>query len=338
VLHALPAHADVAIVGAGFAGLATARALADRGVDVVVIEREAELGRHASGRGAGLGRQLAEDDDTTALTIAGAARLRAGLGKAWTPSGGILSFAELATFEAYRARARRAGIAHEPVDGRAVTGRWPQLAGLPVAAALLVPSDGLIDPRALLAALARGLRVVLGAGVSRLRAGDVETTVGTLRARVVVEATGAWAGALTKDPPLDVYKRHLFALEARPAEGPYVWHLGERELYVRGRGGETIACACDAEPTPPRDHEPSLDAAARLRARFAGLALADAPIARVWACQRAFAPDRRMRVGRDPTRPWLVWAAALGGHGATAAPAIGERAAEAVVAALRGER
>jgi glycine/D-amino acid oxidase-like deaminating enzyme len=41
-----------------------------------------------------------------------------------------------------------------------------------------------------------------------------------------------------------------------------------------------------------------------------------------------------MRLGRDPARPWLVWAAGLGGHGATAAAAVGERVADACVSAL----
>jgi glycine/D-amino acid oxidase-like deaminating enzyme len=62
--------------------------------------------------------------------------------------------------------------------------------------------------------------------------------------------------------------------------------------------------------------------------------LAGAPITRRWACQRAFTEDRRMKLVRDSTRPWLVWAAGLGGHGATAAPAVGERVAGAVIEAL----
>ena len=41
-----------------------------------------------------------------------------------------------------------------------------------------------------------------------------------------------------------------------------------------------------------------------------------------------------MRLGRDPSRPWLVWAAGLGGHGATASAAVGRVVAAAVIDAL----
>jgi glycine/D-amino acid oxidase-like deaminating enzyme len=96
-----------------------------------------------------------------------------------------------------------------------------------------------------------------------------------------------------------------------------------------------LVSPCDADVTTAQDQQPSADADARLRARLVVAPdLALAPIMRRWACQRAFAPDRRMRLGRDPQRPWLVWAAALGGHGATASPAVGEVVADAVIAAL----
>jgi len=41
-----------------------------------------------------------------------------------------------------------------------------------------------------------------------------------------------------------------------------------------------------------------------------------------------------MRLERDGDRPWLVWAAGLGGHGATASAAVGERVADIVATAL----
>ncbi len=337
----LPARADVVIVGAGFAGCATAWALAERGVRAIVFEREPELGRQASGRGAGLGRQLAEDDATSELVIRGAALLRERFPAAWSPSGGILSFDDASHAETYVARARRLGIPHDVLDRAQVLARWPAVTGVPIVSALLVPGDGVIDVRRLLSGFASALRIELATGltaVTEVPGGvQLETTRGSMHARVVVEATGAWAGQVTGDPALDSFKRHLFVVEAMPPrEVPYFWHLGAEELYLRSEGGATLASPCDVESTSPLDQEPAPDSDARLRARLgpAAPALVDAPINRRWACQRAFTQDRQMRIGRDPSRGWLVWAAGLGGHGATASPAVGERAADAVMAAL----
>jgi glycine/D-amino acid oxidase-like deaminating enzyme len=315
---------SVVILGAGFAGCATAWALAKRGIAATVLERETTLGRYASGRGAGLGRQLCEDDATSVLAIRGAAALRTELAHAWSPTGGILCFEEAAHASEYVARAERLGVAHERLDRVAVRARWPQIGELPITAAIHIPSDGVIDATALLRAFSADLRLELGVTAVRACATGVETDRGRFAADVIVDAMGPWAGMLTGDPPLESFKRHLFVVEAAPAAAaPYLWHLGSRELYLRAEGGNVLVSPCDAEVTAPMDQEPSVDADARLAARVPFL-----------ACQRAFAPDRRMRLGRDPDRPWLVWAAALGGHGATASPAVGEVVADAVVAAL----
>ena len=346
-MQEIPSSSDVAIVGAGFAGIATAWALGRRGVRAVVLEREAAPGRFASGRSAGLGRQLAEDDATSALTVRGAALLRGELAAVWQPCGGILSFDDAGLADEYSARAARLGVAALRLDRAAVRGRWPGLGGLAIAAALYVPSDGVIDVAGLLAALARGAHVECGAGVERVepaggpgephRRVRLTTPRGSLEARVVVDAAGAWAGGLTGDPPLASFKRHVYVVEAAaPATAgvPYLWHLGAEEHYLRGDAAGVLVSPCDASATEPADQQPEAAGELLLRARLAGSAWHDARIARRWACQRAFAPDRRMRLGRDPARPWLVWAAGLGGHGATAAAAVGEVVAEACAAAL----
>lgn len=336
VVSEVPASADVVIVGSGFAGVATAWALARRGVGgALVLEREATLGRFASGRSAGLGRQLAEDDHTTALTVRGAQLAREL--PAWTTTGGVLSFDTDARADEYAARAAKHGIAVESIDRAAVIAHWPRLEGLRIARGLRVPSDGTIDVAGLLKLYAADAKIVLGAGATVIEPGKVTTERGAIAARVIVDATGAWAGALTGDPKLDAFKRHVFVMDAEVAPNtPWLWHLGDGELYARGDAGGLLVSPCDAAPCEAGHQDPDLVGEAHLRKRLAEADsdLADVAITRRWACQRSFAPDRKMRLGRDPDRPWLVWAAALGGHGATASAAVGERVAEAVIAAL----
>ncbi len=320
---------DVAIVGGGFAGLATAWSLGRRGVHAIVLEREAELGVYASGRSAGLGRQLVEDDATSALTVRGAALLRAHFAAAWDPTGGILSFDDAAHLAAYEARAARFDVATTRLDRAAILARWPQLAGLAIAGALHVPSDGVIAVLPLVHAFAAAARVSLATAVHAIEPGRVTTSQGTIAARVVVDASGAWAGALVDEPPLDAWKRHVYVIAGAPVTGPYLWHLGRDEVYLRAADGGFLTSPCDEVRSAAGDQRPDAAGEARLRALLGELT----PL-RSWACQRSFTPDRQMRLGRDPRRPWLVWAAGLGGHGATASPAVGEVVADAAIAAL----
>jgi len=333
----LPRSVDVAIVGGGFAGMATAWWLARKMVrDVIVLERESQLGAYASGRAAGIGRQLTEDDLSSALTVVGAAHLRAFFPQAWKPTGGLLSFEDMEIAKGYLSRAQRLSVDVVKMTRRGVTEMWPQLASLQIEAALHVPSDGIIDIAAFLEALADGRRVEKRTGVERIEAGGrgarLVTTRGTIEARFVVDATGAWAGRTTNDPPLESLKRHVYVLDAKPTAAPFVWHIGSRELYLRADGERVLVSPCDATPVSAGDQKPDAQGEALLRARLEGSPLADAPIHRAWACQRTFA--RGMQLGRDSTRPWLIWAVGLGGHGATAASAVGEIVANAVIDGL----
>jgi glycine/D-amino acid oxidase-like deaminating enzyme len=334
----LPSTAAVAIIGGGFAGAATAWALRRAGVtDVIVLERELALGRFASGRSAGLGRQLAEDDHTTALTVRGAQLMREALPAAWTPTGGILSFDDVAAAGTYVERAARFRVAVEQGDLRSVLANWA-VAELKVARALYIPSDGTIDIAVLLRELLAGVRVELATAVERVERGRVVTTRGTIAARVIVDASGAWAGQLTGGDELLLYKRHVFVLAGEVAEKvPWLWHVGAGEIYLRRDGDGVLGSPCDAARCEPGHQDADLVGEAHMRKLLEDVEspLANAPITRRWACQRAYTADRKMRLGRDDTRPWLVWAAGLGGHGATAAPAVGERVAADVIAALQ---
>jgi glycine/D-amino acid oxidase-like deaminating enzyme len=308
-----------------------------------VLEGEAELGRYASGRSAGLGRQLAEDDLITGLTVAGAAQLRGQFSRAWSPSGGILTFDSIDHARGYAERAARMGIAAKRVERAHVLAHWPQLERIDIAAALHVPSDGIIDIGALLAGFADGVRTSFDTRVERIipteRGATLLTNVGTFVARVVVDATGAWAGRATGDAPLDSFKRHIYVLEAMsPRDAPFVWHLGGCELYVRAVGDQIMVSPCDTTRVEAGDQQADATGEALMRTRLDGSSIAVAPVARAWACQRTFPPRFGMKLERDATRPWLVWAVGLGGHGATASAAVGETVANHVLSALDDKR
>ncbi len=348
-----PERAQVAIVGGGLAGLATAWALAERGIgDVVVLERGPALAAQASGRNAAMCRALAEDDAWTELTATGAALLRSpppslATGPLVDDRGAALLTRSPATRAALVARATRHRIRCHPLD-LARLARWPDLA-ITADDGLWFPDDGVIDLAGLVAAMAAaarraGARVWLDADVEAVRPterGGVEliTSAGVVVAAAVVNAAGAWAGELAvragvDDPGYQARRRHVFALAADPstADAPIVWDVDEREWYVRPAGAELWASACDSQPAAPGDVAPVTTAFAELRDRLPP-GLATAALRRTWACQRTFSPGGAPVIARDPARPWLCWVAGLGGHGVTASLAVGRRAAEVVVAA-----
>jgi glycine/D-amino acid oxidase-like deaminating enzyme len=347
-----PERAQVAIVGGGLAGLATAWALAERGVgDVVVLERGPALATHASGKNAAMCRALAEDDPWTALTAAGAALLRSPPPSLAAASlvddrGAALLTRAPSTLAALAGLAGRHRVRCQPLEPARLAG-WRSLA-IPAAAGLWCPDDGVIELAALVAALAgaarrAGARIRCDVDVEAVRDpdadGDVvlETSTGPVRATTVVNAAGAWAGELgvrlgAGDPGYQARRRHVFALALAPADpgAPIVWDVDEREWYVRPAGPEVWASACDTAVAAPGDVEPRTTAFAELRDRLPP-AFAAASLRRAWACQRTFSPAGAPVIARDPARPWLCWVAGLGGHGVTASLAVGRRAAAAIL-------
>ena len=355
----LPRAASLVIVGGGFAGAATAYHLARAGAGdgVVVIEREAICGAHASGKNAALLRQIADDDDTTALTVRGAAFLReppAGFAPhaVVDRTGSILCADDAAALDVLAARARLHDVACERVAAADIAARWPQLATMRSAGGLLVRDDGVIDVGAALAgylagARAGGVRVVTRCELHAIHADRegvrLDTAQGAIHAGAIAIAAGAWAGVVGamagRDEPFTAIKRHLFVTQ--PPAGapgvPFVWHLGRDAFYVRREGAGLLLSGCDSRAVPPADVVADDDAADVLaeRIRRAAPGLVGLEVKRAWACLRTFAPDHRMKIGWDAQRPWLYWIAALAGHGATASSAVGERAARDLTTAVR---
>jgi glycine/D-amino acid oxidase-like deaminating enzyme len=337
-------NAEILIVGGGVAGLSTAFHLARAGAKgILVLEREDLPGFYASGHNAGIARQLTGRAEHTALAIQGRERLAAaGL---LTPTGGFLLGAEPGGTDALALEAEAFRLPVRKAPG-------PPFPGIAAAERLHIPSDGLIDIAGLLrrcadGARAGGARLRFGCQVLDLRPGDggfaVTTDQGTLCARTVVNAAGAWAGQIGRMAgglaidfaPL---RRHLvWSSGPYPPERPYAW-WADRPLYLRPESGGMLLCACDegAVAPPARGLQPPCDAsvleglAASLRELAPGLS--EAPVPRFWCGLRTFAPDRCFVLGPDPVNPRLFWVAGLGGHGMTTGLAVGAAAARAILA------
>jgi len=358
VIHpdkSLPASTQVVIVGAGFAGAATAAALGRLGWGPgLILEREPIPGAHSSGRNAALAPQVEDDPVITALAVAGARRLRemAGSPEPVLRETGALYLGDdrdAAFLEAQVLALAALGVPAQVLTAGQARARFPFLGGLRFEAALLSPTDGVIDIHGL---LLRYLAEARGSGFSLVtqcevrtllvegrRATGVSTDRGDIRAEVVVDAGGAWAGRLgreTRPLPLRPMRRHLFV--SGPAPGvppdiPWVWDLAEG-YYFRREGPGLLLSPCDATEHPPglpgTDSEAEALLAEKLARRAPGLG--DLEIRRAWACLRTFAPDRRPLIGWDPAVRDLFHVSALGGFGASTSPAVGEIAA-AIIAA-----
>jgi glycine/D-amino acid oxidase-like deaminating enzyme len=199
------------------------------------------------------------------------------------------------------------------------------------------PDDGVVDVARLLATFLSGARVRTEAAVAAIERHRDELRVvlasgESIRARVVVNAAGAWAGVLG-GLPLEPRKRHVFLSTPRQAPESWPWTWDEDAgLYFRSERGALLLCGCDERAGEPGDNAVEPAAQDELLAKVERFqpGLLPLGIATSWAGQRTFAPDGRFVIGWDPRVDGLFWVAGLGGHGVTASPAIGAFAADLI--------
>jgi D-arginine dehydrogenase len=347
---------EVVIVGGGIAGAALAYFLAERGVtDVVVLEREAQPGMHATGRSAA---SLVEWDAVPALRELkrlGASFLRhppPGFSTAplLDPWGVLVTFQEpLWTIARHVAGELADGGTAVRVLGLAqVLERIPVLSPRWFDGGLLLPESGHIDVHELLwsylrHAQRRGVECrfgveVQGLLVERGRCCGVVTAAGPIAGRWVVNAAGAWAAELGRlagaaPIPLVPHRRTIVTVAAPDGIDVRGWPLVSNEshrLYFAPEAGGLLVCPMDEEPMPPGDVRPEERVVAEALDRLARLAppLAPRALRRRWAGLRTFVPDRVLVVGEDPHVRGFFWLAGQGGCGIETSPAVGQIAAD----------
>jgi L-2-hydroxyglutarate oxidase LhgO len=201
----VPDRADVLVVGGGIIGLTIARELVLAGrPGVVVLEKEPDLGKHASGRNSGVlhaGIYYAPDSAKARTCLAGNRLMRAYCKERGLPvleAGKVIvarTEAELPTLDELHRRAVANGARVRFVDERELSELEPM--ARTVGKALHSLDTAAVDPKAVLRALraeleAAGARIVTGCRfVSRAGADAALTTQGTIRYRRLVNAAGA---------------------------------------------------------------------------------------------------------------------------------------------------
>ncbi len=205
---------DCVVVGGGVVGLAIARSLALRGLEVMVLEAEDAIGTATSSRNSEVihaGLYYPEDWLKTVLCVKGRQALYAyceARGVACHRPGKIVlavDDAEVVRLRQLMGRARRNGVPVEWLDEEGLRQREPDLAGR---AGLWSPESGIVDSHALMLALqgdleAAGGFVVLRSRVLGGRVGarghrlDIEGA-GSIRCRILVNAAGLGAQAVSR--------------------------------------------------------------------------------------------------------------------------------------------
>jgi D-arginine dehydrogenase len=353
------ARHEVVIVGAGIAGASLAYFLAKRGVgDVLLLEREAHLAVHSTGRSAASLSRL--DSHPTLLDL----KLLAGPFFEDPPadfsphpvlkrSGVLQLFGEegWSAFERKAGEIAAKGLRFEKLTPSGARRHVSALEG-GFAGAVAIPDDGRLDVNEILAsylrhARAAGAQLRLGAEVAgfvdmagqlsgvRLHGGD------EIDAGLIVDAAGGWAGEIAQRAgastiPIVPHRRTLFTFAAPAGLDFLHWPLTASDphsIYFTPEAGELMLSPMDEDPVAPCDPTPvdAVMAAAIERLRELAPSLVPQAIRRRWSGLRSFSPDRAHVVGEDPQRPGFFWLAGQGGCGIETSPAVGRIAADLIV-------
>jgi len=343
--------ADAIVIGAGIVGASIAWRLAQKGLQVVLVDA-GRAGGEASWAGAGMlapGGEITQWTQWSDFALHSHSLYPGFIDELTQETGCPIDFQrkgaiEVASTEAdWLALQRRAelqkgwGIPSEVVESK----DHP--------AALFYPEDAIVDPRqvtgALLAACqSRGACLRENQPVSCIHAEPgsvtVETKTGKLSAGIAVLAAGAWSGGIQFDftgqpeqlPGSFPVRGHLIGYRASPGVCPTILRNGETYLLQRANGF-LIAGTSTENVGFDRRIDPAIVAEIARRAEGLLPCLKDAGSPEAWVGFRPRADAHQPQIARfADSNLWLAY-----GHyrnGILLAPATAERISEQIISSL----
>jgi glycine/D-amino acid oxidase-like deaminating enzyme len=334
----------VVVVGAGIVGASIAEALALDGIRVTVVDRGTAGGGATA---AGMGHIVVMDDSEAQIALTSysqqlwdrraatlpAAGERHAYGTLWIAA----DEEEMGEVDRKNSFYHARGVEAKILSPREMYVEEPMLRpGL--AGGLLVPGDSVVFPPPIVDAMlemvrARGGAVRLGTPVTRISGHEVRLSDGeVLTCDYAVNATGAWAAALTAGCEIRPRKGHLVITDRYPG---FVHHQLVELGYLKSAHSATgSSVAFNVQPRPTGqvligssrqfdDASPEVDYAilSRMLRRAAEYmpAIRSLKAIRTWTGFRAATPDKLPLIGPHPEDPQLLMATGHEGLGITTA-------------------
>jgi len=334
---------DFIVIGGGIAGLTAGAHLSALG-QVTLLERESQLGYHASGRSAALFEQNYGSASTMALSRASAEALGTDNGGVLSPRGFVMlgKAGEDTAFDT-----DLAALGLDEITPEDAIARVPILNPEVLTRAAYQAEAQDIDTNQLIQNNARAItrsggQIVGQADVTKVDRTRLGWTVRTGKGdiyggKVLVNAAGAWADDLAlmaRIAPIGLTpcRRSMGRIPAPGGHDVSTWPMifGPGETwYAKPDAGALIVSPADEDATTPHDAFADDLTLAEGFARYE--AYVTTPVTRLlssWAGLRTFSPDRQLVLGADPSDPTFIWCAAQGGYGFQTAPAAGRLIAD----------
>ncbi len=348
-MTALPSTAEVVVVGGGVMGTSVAFHLAEAGVDVCLLERDALASGSTSRAAGGIRAQFSDP-----LNIAIGLRSIEAFTRFGERPGAEIDLQQVgylflldreedvAVFENSMALQNELGVPSRFVDLEEAARLCP-LAGLDgILAATFCPVDGHASPEAVVQGYAAGARVhgatvLTGCAVTEIAVDDghvrgVVTKDGEIETGTVVCAAGVWSPALARTAGLELpvvpYLREVgfTGPEAGLPEGIPLTIDFSTGFYFHREGPGLLFGMADRDqpagvdaPTDPDWLVRVMEVAERRCPR-----LLDLGIAGGWKGAYEITPDHNALVGEAEGIERLLYATGFSGHGFLQGPAVGE--------------
>ncbi|MDP1546897.1 MAG: FAD-dependent oxidoreductase [Anaerolineales bacterium] len=355
----LPTTADIVIIGGGVMGASAAYHLAKRGAaarNIVLLEKEEFFGTGATGRCAGGVRYQFSTEINVKLSqesLPMIERFKEEIGQDvnYIQCGYLLAATnekDAATFKHNVEMQNRLGVPTQLLSGDDVRARLPLMNFDDAIAGTFNQKDGIVDPNGVVmgyvsAAQKMGVQAITNAEVTGITVSGgevraVQTSLGEVQTRMVLNAAGPWAGLIGQmagvELPIVPLRRQMFTtnpLKEVPGDFPFVIDFA-KSLYFHREGEGLLIGMSNQNEKPGFDQNVDEDfELENLEAAIERMPLVEkASRAAHWAGLYEVTPDAHPIYGGTEVKGFTV-CTGFSGHGFMHGPVSGKLMSEFIL-------